>query len=126
MAELMPTEIHFGHVTYTVHTDATEINTDEPIGQGQVGASFHQLRAIWVLTEGMTLEQQQNTLLHEVLHCCVNVSGLQVPGKGPDETEEVYISAISTPLHGVLIDNPELHAWLVQGYPQRHMMGMTE
>lgn len=111
----MPNKIRFGHVVYTVHTDAKQIDTDETFGPGQCGASFHQLRAIWVLTEGMTLEQQQNTLLHEVLHCCVNVSGLQVPGKGPDETEEVYVSAISTPLHGVLIDNPDLTAWLVSG-----------
>jgi hypothetical protein len=112
----MPNTIRFGHVTYTVHTNPEDVDIEEgPKGQLQAGRSHHAARKIWINTDGFTLEQQQNTLIHEVLHCCVNVSGLQVPGKGPDETEEVYVSAISTPLHGVLIDNPSLNAWLVSG-----------
>lgn len=112
--EGMPREVRLGHVIYTVHIEPDEVEIEQgPRGEFMAGHTEPRVRKIWVNVDGFNLEQQQNTLLHEVLHCCINFSGLWVNGK-PSETEEVYVNAIGTPLHGVLLQNPELVAWLTK------------
>lgn len=110
----MPREILFGHVRYTVHVDISEVDLEQPADGQRMGQTEHHFRRIWVnAEEGLSLEQIQNTLLHEVLHCCVNISGLWSNGR-PNEVEEQYVNAMTTPLHGVLLNNPELLSWLTK------------
>ena len=118
----MPTSIGFGHIIYTVHVDPLEIS-DHADGStliditDEVGGSFHASRQIWVQTSSITLEQIQNTLLHEVLHVCVHITGAQYALeqlKTSANVEEAYVSVMTTPLHGVLIQNPDLIEFLTQ------------
>ena len=112
--EGMPREIRLGHVCYSVHVDPSEVNMQErPDGELMAGHTEPALRRIFINTDGFKLEQQQNTLLHEVLHCCINFSGVHVLGD-PEETEEVFVNAMGTPLHGALLQNPGMVAWLTR------------
>lgn len=56
-------------------------------------------------SEGWHEYQQKDTVLHEVLHGCEDVAGLEV--------EERVILALSTQLLGVLKGNPEFVKWLI-------------
>lgn len=114
----IPKSLIFGHVIYSIHTDQNEIvdNENDPIDiSEQVGGTFHTSRQVWVRVDGMALEQVQNTLLHEVLHVCLNVAGAQYALeqlKPSSNVEEAYVSALSTPLHGLLVQNPDLIEFL--------------
>lgn len=50
--------------------------------------------------------QQKDTVLHEVIHGCEDVAGL--------ELEEREVEALSTQLLGVLRLNPKFAAWLLE------------
>ena len=58
-------------------------------------------------------DQMRDSLLHEVLHWCVVVSGVQRVGEEWRDAEEGFVSAISPTLLGVLRDNPELVEYLM-------------
>lgn len=112
----IPDSLIFGHVIYSIHTDQNEIVDNDPIDIiEQVGGTFHTSRQIWVRVDGMALEQVQNTLLHEALHVCLNVTGAQYALeqlKPSSNVEEAYVSALSTPLHGLMVQNPDLIEFL--------------
>lgn len=69
------------------------------------------------------VDRQRHDLLHEVIHCCLRFAGVEpnayaeivaeARGKhGGYTVEEFVVAAASGPLLGVLVDNPDLLAWL--------------
>lgn len=67
------------------------------------------------LNKVMTLGPTQDTLLHEVLHAVVHVSGMQNVLEFSDESEEKMIRILTPWILGVIRDNPELIEYLTEG-----------
>lgn len=73
-----------------------------------LGLSHGDQGLIEISTAHDDLFNEQDTLLHEVLH-----SILRQQGRTYTRAEEVYVTAIATGLLGVLHDNPALAAYLI-------------
>jgi len=75
------------------------------LGADRVGEANHQeLRITYDST--WALAQQQDTVLHEVLHCVEEAAGL--------ELDEQTVASLATLLYGVLVDNPDFARWLTR------------
>lgn len=63
------------------------------------------------IREGMGPEAERDTVLHEVLHCAMRMTGARdaIEGSG----EETVVNALAVSLLAVLRQNPVLAAWLV-------------
>lgn len=74
------------------------------------GATFFQTGRI-VISEGLSLQNLVNTLLHEVQHCINNSYGVD---DGADEEHSTTQSANGW--QQVYVDNPKLELWLHRAY----------
>lgn len=65
-----------------------------------------------LISEGMTLQSEQETLLHEILHCCWWVAGLD-----DDKNEEAVVTGMSPVLYDTLTrrENKTVKLWLFGG-----------
>ena len=119
-----PTRIRVGPLTYRVLWDAEEIRRagqDVP-GDGSVSAYSNHRRAIIALDPSEAPDVLRHSLLHEVLHCVLRLSGVwpdqhardHVHSREPAsiDVEEFVVAATAGPLLGVLRDNPDLLAYL--------------
>ena len=103
----IPTQIRIGHLIYTVAV-GDEIN-QWLVENQEAGRSNGNLVKIEVRTD-FPLVSIQETLLHEVLHQCLFVSGKELP----TEIEEPIVRAMSMVLFGVLRDNPQFVQYITQ------------
>lgn len=112
----IPTQIRIGHLRYTITVDDDLINAESvKDGVKYAGLSQSSKQAI-VLRKDNPPDYQAETLLHEIIHQCLRVTGVD-----PDEdakanvvdVEERAVKAIAGPLLRVLRDHPELVAYLV-------------
>lgn len=104
-----PKTVTVGHLTYRVRVDEATINRARvAAGDDRVGETDQEAQIIAILP-GMGVDCEAETVLHEVLHCCVDASGSPL-AEGP---EEDAVRAISGPLLGALCNNPELVRYLV-------------
>lgn len=113
---LLPKSVTVGHLVYSIHTDRSEILA-EPDGDeagARCGESFHASHQIWINTDSVAVEEIKDTLLHEILHCCIAASGLNwlLPRTKRQDIEEAYVSVLTFPLANVLRDNPAVTAYL--------------
>lgn len=82
-------------------------------------ASENSLIGLWqdhllsvILDNGMPGEQEQETLLHELIHAAWDCTGLSK--RLDDDQEEEVIRSISPLIFGMLRDNPKLVAYLTE------------
>lgn len=75
---------------------------------GAVGYSDPSLHRI-TIHPGQTLRNEQDTVLHEVMHAV-----LRQQGRPYSAVEERYVTALATGLLGVLHDNPALTKYLMR------------
>jgi hypothetical protein len=116
-----PTTVKVGALTYTVHWTAEEWLDRPDVGreEGDWALTNHPKLGIWIWPE---LEEQnkRQSLLHECLHTLFASSGADVrnsingAGDGFD-VEEYTISRLESPLMSLLIDNPEVVAYIMIG-----------
>lgn len=124
----MPKAITVGPWTYTVTADADEIAkaADGNVPESGTWGAFsdHEWLTIGINPENAS-DVIRMSVLHEVLHCCLRISGawptqyarLLAEAKHEDhgvDMEEFVVSGISGVLLGVLRDNPDLMAWLME------------
>lgn len=96
-----PKTIRVGPFPFTVefrhdHTNAGELDSN--------GQRIH-------VAHGMALQQEQDTVLHEVLHACAYLVGLSA--RWATEHEEEFIRCVTGPLLDVLKRNPKLTEYLL-------------
>lgn len=123
----IPARIKVGPLTYSVLTDADAIKAASDSAEIEKGSEWSAFSDHDKLIVGINPDNpvncQQRDLLHELLHCCLRLSGvwpnqyarLVARAKHKDggyTVEEFVVAAAAGPLLGVLRDNPDLAKWL--------------
>lgn len=124
----IPKAVKVGALTYSVLTDVDAIKAASAGADIEAGAEWtaysdHDAAVIGINPSNPPCIQRRD-LLHEVIHCCLRYSGVEpnayaatvgrAKGKhGGYTVEEFMVAATAGPLLGVLQDNPNLTAWLV-------------
>ena len=107
----IPQHLQVGPFTYEVAVDQARIDrAGHEAHTEYAGLSNHERLTI-VLMQGLAVEVERETLLHEVLHCVVNAAG-RPSSRGPLEQEE-WVLAASPGLLDTLLRNPQLIAYLL-------------
>jgi hypothetical protein len=122
-----PRQIRVGHLTYRVVVDAAEIqrmsNRNAEDDFEWTAFSDHDQLVIGI-NSGNPVAVQRQDMLHELLHCALRYAGVwpnayaavlaaaDAPPHGGYTVEEFVVAAASSPLLGVLRDNPKLTRWL--------------
>ena len=122
----LPRKLRIGHLTYTLVED------DQLVSEHSVrecsdfaGWSHAATQTIALSTKAVRHGNQpigddyrRETVLHEVLHCCLRVTDCQ-PDRdakaGVEDVEERAVAALAGPLLAVRRDHPDLVAWLTDG-----------
>lgn len=123
----IPASVRVGPLTYRVLTDTTAINavSDDADIDGEWTAYADHDRLIIGINPDNPSDVQRRDLLHEVVHCCLRMSGVEPNAyarivhrakerHGGYTVEEFTVAAMSAPLLAVLRDNPLLTTWLVE------------
>lgn len=98
----LPETIRIGHVYYEViHDDEFDVELNN---RDLLGLSHGDLARVAVRSD-LTWQIKAETLLHEVLHQCLHVSG--VAHDVENDLEERIVRAMAKVLIGVIHDNPE-------------------
>lgn len=117
----LPRTIRIGHLTYTLVQDDNLVRESAVRAGADLAGCSSQVRqtiAIAAQHEGKPVgeQYQRETVLHEILHCCLAVTGTSPDDDGKAglaDVEERAVNAMAGPLLAVLTDHPELVAWLV-------------
>jgi len=83
------------------------------VSEKALGVCLYQHSRLEIATP-QTAVNLRDTVLHEIMHAILAKQGHTGSCFDSDETEERYISALATGVIGVLQDNPELAAWLIE------------
>jgi hypothetical protein len=124
----IPARVRVGCLTYRVLTDVAAINAASEAADIADGAEWtaysdHDHLIVGINPDNPTGVQRRD-LLHEVIHCCLRLSGVEpntyarivarAKGRhGGYTVEEFAVAAATGPLLGVLRDNPDLTRWLL-------------
>ncbi|MER7707238.1 hypothetical protein ABTX81_30595 [Kitasatospora sp. NPDC097605] len=117
----VPARLRIGHLTYTVLLDTAVV--DEASVRGQValhGFSSSGEQRIGVRAD-LPSDREAEVVLHEVLHQCLRVAGVDPDADaaaGLKDVEERAVNSIAGVLLAVLRDNPALTAYLTHQEPQ--------
>jgi hypothetical protein len=82
----------------------------------QLGESDHHTLDIHIRLS-QDVQQQADTLLHEIMHCCVELGGrlkTWADDADTDEVEEHAVARLCSPLLAVLVDNPSMLKWITE------------
>jgi len=122
----LPRNLRIGHLTYTLVED------DQLVAEHSVrecsdfaGWSHAPTQTIALGTKSVRHgnrplgdDYRRETVLHEIVHCCLSVADCQ-PDRdakaGVEDVEERAVAALAGPLLAVLRDHPDLVAWLTDG-----------
>lgn len=107
----LPDKVKVGPLTYDVSDDSLNHVLAEHDSQSRLDGRCHHAKQQIVLDPSLAAGQRRATLLHEVTHAALSVSGIRLE----DDEEERIVRALEMPLLGVLRDNPVLVAYLVGG-----------
>ena len=102
-----PQYIHVGSVTYIVTEDKAEI------ANGRRGGCFKEEQEIRI-SPSLGNDQKRITLLHEILHACIETAGCA----DKKLTEEEWVERVSPILDMVMVDNPQ---WYLDSYKNRQL-----
>lgn len=123
----VPDWIKVGPLVYSVQANVavvrerSDASTADMDGEWAAYSDHDQL--VIGLNPDQAPDAVRRDLLHEILHCCLRVSGAEpnqyatvvARAKGRDgglTVEEVMVSGATLPLLGVLRDNPDFVRWL--------------
>lgn len=95
---MIPEQIKIGHQTMAVRL--SELLPQD----GDMGATYHETGHIHI-SRMLNDDQQEVTLVHEILHTCCRFAGI---GATEKLTEEQFCTRIDNVLHMVLKENPNL------------------
>lgn len=104
----MPKRVRIGHAYFDVKTDPS--TALDLAARDLAGESDGNRLALKVNT-AYPVATQQETLLHEILHMCLYVTGTDT--QLDDDVEERVIRPMAMALFGVLRDNPKLVTYLL-------------
>lgn len=108
----MPDKVKVGPLTYDIKNDSlAHMLAEYEQKAGLYGRCDNPKQAL-ILSPDLAPGQLRATLVHEILHAVINVSGVSL---GNDDAEERAVAAIEMPLLGVIRDNPALIAYLTGG-----------
>lgn len=120
----LPTRLRIGHLTYTVVED-DQLVAEHSVREHSDFAGWSSavtqtialgIKAIGQANAPMGADYRRETLLHEVVHCCLRAADCN-PDRdakaGVEDIEERAVAALTGPLLGVLRDHPDLVAWLI-------------
>jgi len=102
-----PTAVKIGPYNWKIKWGHADVLQFHPYGDA-VGAC-DESSLIIAVTPGKAEDFGRSTLLHEILHACVQASSPVVDS----EHEEAMVAAITAPLLGVLRENPEIVDYLI-------------
>lgn len=103
-----PKRVRIGHATFDVKTDpSTQLDLADRNLAGESDGNRLTLKVNTAYPPGTVAE----TLLHEVLHMCLFVTGTD--SLIEDDVEERVIRPMAMALFGVLRDNPKLVTYLL-------------
>jgi hypothetical protein len=106
-----PRRLRIGHLTYKVRVDRQRCEAED----AEAISSGNEARII--LRGDRPHDANADALLHEILHQCLFVAGIDVNQlEGGQPQEERLVRAMSGPLYAALRDNPALVAYLVRRY----------
>ncbi|MFE7461654.1 hypothetical protein ACWFMI_23605 [Nocardiopsis terrae] len=114
----LPEQIRIGHATYTLTTSAHISDGSEDTELA--GWSDEATRRLEISANGAH-DYVRETLLHEILHQCLRVTGTDPDADakaGLPDVEERTLMGMAGPLLGVLCDHPELLAYLTAPAPR--------
>jgi hypothetical protein len=117
-----PSRIRVGHLTYEIREDDAAVAEHGVRNHGDFAAWSHApTQTIALATKAVSnqmplgLDYRRETLLHEVLHCCLRAADCD-PDRdakaGVEDVEERAVAAMAGPLLAALQDNPALLQWL--------------
>lgn len=106
----LPTSVQIGPYRYRISADADEHRrvAAELERNGLAGTADHKHQLI-TLDADAGMDQQRDTLLHEILHGCCMVAQAQKEKL----REEEWICLVTPTLLDTLRRNPEVAAWLL-------------
>jgi len=107
----MPATIEVGPFAYTVLVDPTAMRDHEHAAHHTCMGGLDTKGLRIMLAPEQAAGQMRDTLLHEVLHACFNVTG----GLPTYDEEEKVLSLLASLLLDTLRRNPEFVAYLVGG-----------
>ena len=103
----LPSHVQVGPMRYSLKVDQAAVNETSPIAFGRTRNRQQSI----VLSEGQGPDQEADTVLHETLHACFMVAGIN--NRMSDTLEEETINSLSPLLLDTLRRNPELVAYLL-------------
>ena len=116
---VIPQRLRIGHLVYTVTTTEAFVHSPESPTEDLNGWSHDYAQRIEVSTGGGP-ENTRTTVLHEILHQCLRVTGCDPDADAKanlEDVEERAVSAIAGPLLATLRDNPDLVDYLTESDP---------
>jgi len=122
-APALPEKLRIGHLTYTLVQD-DQLVAEHSVRQCSDFAAWSHAptqtialgtRAVRQGNQSFGDDYKRETVLHEIVHCCLRVTDCQ-PDRdakaGVEDVEERALAALTGPLLAVLRDHPDLVAWL--------------
>jgi len=119
----LPAQLRIGHLTFTLVQD-DQLVAEHSVRQCSdfAGWSHTPTQTIALGTKAVRHGNRplgdayrRQTVLHEIVHCCLSVTDCE-PDRdakaGVEDVEERAVAALTGPLLAVLRDHPELVAWL--------------
>lgn len=110
MSLKLPKTIKVGYKTYKLRWMEEHVPDESTHA---MGLTYSRTGTMYInRSRGEPLQEQANTLLHEILHCLFFVQGI----KGfTAEQEEQVVNALANGLCAVLVDNPGLMKLIEDG-----------
>ncbi|OLT26528.1 hypothetical protein BJF83_20805 [Nocardiopsis sp. CNR-923] len=116
----VPDRVRVGHLHLQVLIDQGAIDAASEERDGPLSGYSDAEQQRIVLAPGAGPDFEAETLLHELLHMCLRVSGRD-PNEDAkaevDDIEESTVNSMSGPLLAILRDNPDLVAYLTATPP---------
>lgn len=103
-----PAKIRIGHAVFDVKTDASAVLDLATVA---AAGSSDGNELVLKLRPDLPAQTSAETLLHEVLHMCLFVTGTDMLIE--DDVEEKIVRPMAMALFGVLRDNPKFVAYLL-------------
>ena len=105
----VPDTVRVGHRRYTIDL------VDRLTERGESGVTFHESRRIEV-ADNLAAEPEREVVLHETLHAVMEYVGVNYDYAAEDPPgEEQLVTRLAPALLALLVDNPRLVGYLVEG-----------
>lgn len=105
MTPPLPVSVKIGYRRFTI----VDWNVRAAVGADRLGECDHSCSTIRVCTIYGWVKAA-NTLLHEIMHAVWVSQALS-----DDDHEERYVLAISNGLSAMMVDSPDVMAWITEG-----------